>query len=537
MTTTGDDPQADVRPAQSATAHLTPAALAPAALTAAMPAGVGGLAGLRAAPVWSDQMVAAAGITAHDAPFVTVGGGLASFALVNFLRVCGAPTDEIRVVSPQRRPYENLHDLMRRSQILDQEPLRSESMARVDNIWGFPGYAMGDAVRRRSPGPMLRVLAEPLAAEYFNPSPDQVFGGVDREAARIGWDSMVLPARAQLLRRREEGGYFCLVCPVDGSAPVALRSQYAHLGTGYPGVRYVPEVSRYRIEHREYFNVVNAYEPHEHVYQVLRRRPGSVVVRGAGITASRVLQRLFDDRRAFGQDVTVTHLFRTYADRAQGPSTFRRPGGDGWNYQPFSFPKAAGSGQLRRRLFSMNAEQRAAFIGAMDAATTAKRRMWQRQLTRAREVGAYRALKGEIRAMSPAPDGKVDLTVDADALPAGATLQADFVIDCTGLTPTLRDSPLLADLLETGGARLNPLGGLDVGAHFDVRGGQQESGQLYASGVIARGGYLAPVDSFWGFTHAALLICDDLARRGFCGRLGLARSVTSWFKWLMNEAP
>jgi hypothetical protein len=60
---------------------------------------------------------------------------------------------------------------------------------------------------------------------------------------------------------------------------------------------------------------------------------------------------------------------------------------------------------------------------------------------------------------------------------------------------------------------------------------------MYASGVITRGGYLAPVDSFWGFSHAALLICDDLARRGFCRRLGVTRSVTGWLKWLRQEAP
>jgi len=76
-----------------------------------------------------------------------------------------------------------------------------------------------------------------------------------------------------------------------------------------------------------------------------------------------------------------------------------------------------------------------------------------------------------------------------------------------------------------------------VGQHFEVRGTAQDPGQIYASGVIARGGFLAPVDSFWGFSHAALLICDDLARRGFCGRLGLTRSVTGWLRWLLRAAP
>ena len=41
---------------------------------------------LQRTPIWSDQMVAAAGIPIHDVPLVTVGGGLGSLALVEFLR-------------------------------------------------------------------------------------------------------------------------------------------------------------------------------------------------------------------------------------------------------------------------------------------------------------------------------------------------------------------------------------------------------------------------------------------------------------------
>ncbi|HEX9336553.1 MAG TPA: hypothetical protein VF892_11735, partial [Pseudonocardiaceae bacterium] len=73
--------------------------------------------------------------------------------------------------------------------------------------------------------------------------------------------------------------------------------------------------------------------------------------------------------------------------------------------------------------------------------------------------------------------------------------------------------------------------------HFDVRGTDQDNGRIYASGVITQGGYLAPVDSFWGFSHAALLICDDLARQGFCPRLGVTRSMAGWLRWLRGAQP
>ncbi|HEY3953147.1 MAG TPA: hypothetical protein VGM53_07215 [Streptosporangiaceae bacterium] len=510
---------------------------APAASAALGLPAQGGLAALRDTPVWSDAAVAGAGLRIQDVPFVTIGGGLASFALVGFLRNCRVPAAEIRVVSPQPRPYENLHHLMRRSQILETDPLRSDSMSRVDNVWGFPSYAAERSMAQRSLRPMWNVLAEPVATEFFNPTGSEVFRGIDREAVRVGWPSMLLAGRGLLVRKREDGGYFCLVCPVAGSAAVALRSQYVHLGTGYPAVNYPREVSGYRMRHHDYFRVVNAYEPHEHVYQVLRRRAGTVVIRGAGVTASRVLERLFDDREKSGCDVQILHLIRNYVEGPQGPPMFRRPGGHGWSYQPFSFPKAAGAGQLRQRMLGMDNLKRAEYIASISGTTSAKRRIWQRQLERGRAGGYYRAYRGDIRGMTPSGRGTVDLRIDVDALPGDSRIEADFVLDCTGLKLALRENPLLCDLLDTGTITQNPMGGLDVGQHFEVRGAERSPGQMYASGVIARGGYLAPVDSFWGFSHAGLLICDDLARRGFCGRLGVTRSVTGWLKWLRHRTP
>jgi hypothetical protein len=486
-----------------------------------------GLEPLRAMPVWSDELVAAAGLRTEHASFLTVGGGLASFAVVDALRVRGLAASEIRVVSSQRQPHENLSRLIGTSQIRDGDPLRSDSGARADNVWGFPGYAVQEAIRRRTLRPLWKVLTEPVATEVYNPSPSQVFRGLEREASRIGWDSMLATGQAELIRRRAEGGFFCLVHPADHSPPYVLCARYLHLGTGYPALGYTPELTEYRLRYREFFNVVNAYEPHEHVYQVLQRRAGTVVVRGAGITASRVLQRLIDDRDRSGQAVRILHLFRGAAGRP-----------DGWRYQAFTFPKSATSGQLREELAGMSSADRSAWIAAMSGTTTAKRRHWQRQLHRAESEGFYEALRGEITALEPSGDRQVRLVVDDSP-----RLIIDFLIDCTGMSPRLRDNPLLADLIDSGGAALNALGGLDVGPHFEVHGSGGEPGSvsemgcLYASGAIARGGYLAPVDSFAGFVDAAQLISEDLAARGVCTPLGPACSVAGWAKWLAHRAP
>jgi lysine/ornithine N-monooxygenase len=187
----------------------------------------------------------------------------------------------------------------------------------------------------------------------------------------------------------------------------------------------------------------------------------------------------------------------------------------------------------------MGSAERTAWISAMSGTTTAKRRYWQRQLRRARSQGFYHALHGEITTMEPSGDRQVQLHIANAADGRSRQLNVDFLLDCTGMNPQLLDSPLLADLVNRGGAALNALGGLDVGPHFEVRGTRTEpaAGGLYASGAIARGGYLAPADSFLGFTYAALLICDDLAAQGVCRRLGTASSVAGWIKWLGRRTP
>src|ERR1700739_1128223 len=88
--------------------------------------------------VWTDSMLASAGIPIIDAPFVTVGGGIGSFVTVDYLRIAGVTTDRIRVLSDIDVPWQTYEYLTRVSQIPRQERIRSDSASRPDNIWGFP---------------------------------------------------------------------------------------------------------------------------------------------------------------------------------------------------------------------------------------------------------------------------------------------------------------------------------------------------------------------------------------------------------------
>ena len=116
-------------------------------------------------------------------------------------------------------------------------------------------------------------------------------------------------------------------------------------------------------------------------------------------------------------------------------------------------------------------------------------------------------------------------------------LDVDYIIDATGLEGDLRDHRLMADLLDRGGAGMNPLGRLDVERTFEVRGTRNEPGRMYASGSMTLGGYYAGVDTFLGLQYSALRIVDDLAAQGFCHRIGAGRSISQWLRRMTGRTP
>lgn len=484
---------------------------------------------------WTDELVERNGLTVVDAPFVTVGGGIASFTLVDLLRVTGTPAESIRIISPHRSPDALFRSRCHASGIRDGDPLRSDSSARPDNVWGFPGYAVEHAIRGRTMAPLWQVLAEPVFCEHYTPTLGLVHSGLRREAERIGWTGMLVDGVATVLRRRADGGYFVLVEPTGGGDPVIYRCRFVHLALGYAGLRFTEDAERLRTRFPANDLLVHAYEPHEHVYRSLAMRPGAVLVRGAGIAASRVLQRLIECRDQHGVDVRIKHLFRSYADATPGPPWFRRHIEHGFTHQAFNFPKAAGGGQLRDRVRTLPDTERAELIRSIGGTSTPYRRQWAQQLRRGREEGWYRAIAGRVTKLTPDRRGfKVRI---CDGAGKAKTISVDFVIDATGLEPEIRRHSLLADLLDVGGAGTNALGGLDVAPDFEVRGTASGHGRVHASGIVALGGYLAPVDSFAGMQHAAQLIADSLARHGLGQRLGPLGSATSWWRWMRNRTP
>ena len=496
--------------------------------------------------VWTDEMVQRAGIPIHDSWIASIGGGLGSLALAHVLRVAGLPTNGLTVLANGTDPARTYRYLARNSQIPDGERLRSDSGSTMDSIWGFPSYAWREAMSAEGLGnkvaPLWQVMTEPFLKDYYTPKAGQVYRSVERECARIGWDQMLRLGVVRMVRRRTGGGYFTILTPQgqSGTGPtkrLAFRSRFVHLAVGYPGVRFLPDLQAYREAHSDYSRVVNAYEPHDQVYEELRRRPSTVLVRGSGIVASRILQRLIDDRDNNGAQTTIIHLFRNYVDGPQGVSpTFRRPGGNGVAFQGFNFPKAAWGGQLKEQLEKLDASGRAELIGLMGGTNTPRRQDWIEQLERGKNQGFYLQRIGTVQRVEPGPEQTIS-TVIRSSDGAEHALTANVVIDATGLESDITENRLLADLLDNGGAQRSVYGRFDVTPSFEVAGTRSEPGRLYASGSITLGGYYAGVDSFLGLQYAALTIADDLATAGAVGSISAQRSLSEWWRWVRNRAP
>lgn len=497
--------------------------------------------------VWTDDMVGEAGIPVIDVPLVTVGSGLGSFALFDVLRVYGVPGDSIAVLGPQDVPWGSFEYLARVSQISWRDRLRSDAGGTPENLWGFPSYAMREAIADRSLKPVWNVLMEPVFADFHAPRAGQVFTALEREFHRVDFARSLHRGRVRMVRKRFGGGYFTILTPPSGitlNKRIAFRSLHVHLAVGYPGLRLLPDLREFRLKYRDTTRVVNAYEPHEHVYEALRQRPGTVMVRGSGVVARRVLQRLIDDRDALRLHTQILHLFRAYEAGSPGWSLFRRrKSADERACQGFDWPKACWGGQLKDRLRRLEGRERAELLKAMSGTIAPVRRKRQEQLARGRAQGWYEVLVGAAHDLKPAGTRRgvvITFVPDPDApLAFRSQVQerthADYIIDCNGIEADISEHRLLADVLDHSGATRNSIGRLDVDRTFELLGTRSGAGRLYASGSATFGGYYAGVDSFLGLQYAALEIADDLAAQGFCRRLSTLRSIRQWWLWATNQ--
>jgi pSer/pThr/pTyr-binding forkhead associated (FHA) protein len=506
------------------------------------------LAALLDAPVISERDLAGLGVDVVVADVLALGSGLGSFVFVDALRNSGLDAGQIVVVGNEPSPYGRYQRLCRNSQIPPHERLRSNSDSEPDNVWGFPGYAVreiwGNLKRgdlRTTARVLWSIFGESAIADTYTPRSGDVFDNVAKEMVRIGWDRMLTYGRIRTIRKTTEGRILVLASVGSGGERRrhAVASRFVHLSLGYPAIQLLPDLAEFRERTGDLKAVVNAYEAHDDIYERLRARGGNVILRGRGIVASRVLQRLWEERRTnAGINVIHVHRSRLQAGRRYGWSQ-RKVDGE-FEFQAFNWPKGCWTGPQRYALEASSPEERKRLLDLWGGTTTANRADWRRIVQDGLREGWYRQEFGVVKSVDRTDDGRLRLHI-SNTLAGGGDLGlvVDFVIDCTGLVASPERAPVLDDLIERYGLARNPLGRFHVTNDFEIPGMRHGDARMFAAGATTLGGPFATVDSFLGLQYAGLRAVNAMADDGVPGlrRLSGLYSFGQWLKWARRVAP
>jgi pSer/pThr/pTyr-binding forkhead associated (FHA) protein len=465
---------------------------------------------------------------------------------VDTLRIYGVRPEHIRVISIARKPYERYERLLTNCQIPRWKRIRSGSDSCPDNIWGWPGYALRDAWRSFFSGRLLeafgflwQVFSEPLLADTYTPRAGDVFASMDREAARIGWEQMLCYGHIRAIRKTEDGRY---VVAYSATRPGHtdhrfMVAKYLHLATGYPAIKLLNDLQEFREKTGDLRSVVHGYEPHDHVYEQLEKQGGTVLIRGFGIVASQVMERLYEARKV-NPRISVVHLSRA-PKSGNRFGRAKRAVDNHWEFQPFNWPKGTWGGVLRAKLEAATPLERRELLEAWGGTTTASRRKWRRIVRQGLREGWYSIVFGKVESVVPGDKGKPVTYIRGTHNNTQLKVEADFVIDCTGLVSDPMTNPLLNDLITHYNLPLNPHGRLHVSNDFELVEMRNRDGRMYAAGIITLGGPYAPVDTFLGLQYCAHRSVEHLARLRAPGVKGLEgiRSLWQWCKWALNISP
>ena len=503
-------------------------------------------------PLFQNQQVSvqdlfATGLSVRETDYAVIGAGLGSFCWVDLLRICGVHTAQIIALGMEPQPYARYQRLCRNSQIPLHERLRSNSDSCPDNIWGWPSYALREAWQDLGKGRFLtalkylwQVFAEPTFAETYTPRAGNVFAALDREAKRIGWEEMFCYGRVRGIRKTNDGRYAIAYSRSTSQQRdhAFLVARYVQLATGYPAIQFLPDLQTYREKTKDFTSVVNAYEDHDHVYEHLEQQVGTVLIRGRGIVASRILQRLYEARQK-NPNIAILHLMRSPKPEGNKFGTAQRHVENHYEFQPFNWPKACWSGELRVMLEQADPQERQRLLSVWGGTTTAERGDWRRIVEEGLSQGWYQITFGEVERVEPDERDRPVTYIQEQSLKGQMRLEADFVIDATGLEAKVETNPLLDDLVTQYSLPLNPLGRLSVANDFELVEMRNGRGRMYAAGAMTLGGPYAAVDSFLGLQYAALCAVNDLAklRAPSLQRLHPVRSLIQWFKWVFEHSP
>jgi pSer/pThr/pTyr-binding forkhead associated (FHA) protein len=487
------------------------------------------------------------GLPSAETTYLALGGGLGSFAWADYLRICGAAANQITVVGTDPVPYARFRRLCLASQILDAERIRSDSSARPDNVWGWPGYALQEIVELMGQKRLLaaariawQIFGEPTMAHTYAPTAQTVYTAVDREMKRIGWRQMVQTGEICAVRQTDDGRYVVVFLPSAAGTPRFIIAPYLHLALGYPGVCLTPEAQNYRRTYHDIRRVVQGYETQEHIYEQLQQSGGTVILRGRGVVASRILQHLDEIRQMSGQPVEVIHLLRSPVTEKTVYGKTSRLLHHHRQVQPFNWPKATFGGELRTVMEKATPEERLELAALWGGTTTSDRPDWLEVVERGQKEGWYSFAFGTVTEIKPNGRNRLILKLQNDeSAVAGGRLVADFMFDCTGLNTAPSSNPILGDLACRYGIEQNAAGGWLVSPDFEIKGLRNGGGQVFAAGITAAGNTYAPVDSFLGLQYAAQRAVNVLIQEKAPNLhlLTPLESLEQWWRWVNGREP
>lgn len=504
-------------------------------------------------PIFDEQFVSVAalaqtGLPVYTTTYALLGGGWGSFIMADNLVIHGVDPGAIISLGIYPEPFKRYQNLARNSQIPPHERLRSNSESTPDNIWGTPGYAAREAWQSFRTGHwanavqvLWQVLGEPSAAQTYTPIAGEVFASAVREAKRIGWERMWRFGRIRAIRKTDDGRYAIAYSQSDDRqhSHAILLSNYIHLATGYPALQFLPDLQEYRERTGDFEHVINGYEAHDYVYQRLEERGGVVLLRGRGIVASRLIQRI-SEARAKNPNIAILHLMRTPITQGHKWRGATRPVIHHVEIQPFNWPKGCWGGEQRTYIEKADEETRLGLMADWGGTTTAQRGDWVRLVERGIREGWYKIEFGDVVGVDPTPDGRIATRIAAKGPIGGTTdLIANYIVDATGLDAKVNRNPLLQDTVNHYELYVNKLGRIHVRNDMEVPGMRNGPGRFFAVGAMTLGGPLAGADTFLGLQAAAAVIVEHLVRAQSPGlrRLGPLASLHQWTKWVRKVAP
>ena len=453
-------------------------------------------AGIQTNPLSAPLTTRGAVPNAPHSRIAIVGNGVAALVAQSVLLAEGLGAERLVVYGDQRDPFGNFRSY---THAIQQDRMRSESGGHFFPS-DFPGMALLESLRRRTPLPLLRSLFD-----RYQPQLDDLLAHGAAVANALESARCFVPARVGQVTRIDDE----TLALRDESGESLGTAQHVILALGHPGLRWPPCLSEWRDDPR----VGHAYQPK--VYHAGEL----VVVVGRGMAAAH------EWLAALRAGCSVVALSRLPV-----------------HHQPLNAPRCDFSASGLDRYRRLNSPDRHAYLDRVAAGSYPWRPEWERELEHARSLGMLRMVQAEILSVGLQDDSRVlshrpeDLRSSAGRenerltmrLSNGDFLWADRLTAATGFNPDASAHRVISRLADLDGVALER-GRLIIGDDFSVPPVSLDRSRLSVIGNLAR--WALPVaDTFAGMKYVARRLqprwgirADPLVRHKFRQRLDRQR--------------